>query len=153
MLWTCSQCGKQLEISDEQLTENGGVVVCPQCLTTTTLPGYSIRQSSNQQPSQPQQQTNDMPQRPRTITFDDSPAPHRTATPPPYNPPRRPATPPPMPPQQQPRQTTPRPGKKKSSKSKKSNTTMSSMGCMWRSIVFTIALLALYILVGMLLNG
>ena len=38
MRWTCPKCGKKLEISNEQLIANDGVIVCPQCLLQAHQP-------------------------------------------------------------------------------------------------------------------
>ena len=38
MRWTCPKCGKKLDISNEQLIANDGVIVCPQCLLQAHQP-------------------------------------------------------------------------------------------------------------------
>ena len=38
MRWTCPKCGKKLEVSNEQLIANDGVIVCPQCLLQARQP-------------------------------------------------------------------------------------------------------------------
>lgn len=38
MRWTCPKCGKKLDISNEQLIANDGVIVCPQCLLQARQP-------------------------------------------------------------------------------------------------------------------
>ena len=38
MRWTCPKCGKKLEVSNEQLIANDGVIVCPQCLLQAHQP-------------------------------------------------------------------------------------------------------------------
>ena len=43
MRGTCPKCGKKLEISNEQLVSNDGVIVCPQCLLQARQPVPTAR--------------------------------------------------------------------------------------------------------------
>lgn len=147
MRWTCPKCGKKLEISDEQLVANDGVIVCPQCLLQAhqPLPARSARSARRQQ----------------DIDF---------STPPEYHP----ATPPPHKTRMKQANTsyrytglsgnndnTSRPNtkrkttsKKKTKKKKKKNSDgMSALGCLGRTIVFTLVLFAAYVFFGLLLEA
>ena len=153
MRWTCPKCGKKLEISNEQLIANDGVIVCPQCLLQARQPVPKARVT------------------PRTDKTD-SPAPKRqerinfeTETPPQ----RQQATPPPH--KQRMKQattsyrytglsgdssntTTPKKTtRKKKSKKKKASDGMSAWGCMGRTIIFTLVLFAAYVFFGLLLQA
>ena len=46
MRWTCPKCGKKLEISNERLIANDGVIVCPQCLLQAQQPIPKARATS-----------------------------------------------------------------------------------------------------------
>ena len=145
MRWTCPKCGKKLDISNEQLIANEGVIVCPQCLLQAHQP----------MPARPAQQ----PKRQENIDF---------STPPEYTHP----TPPPHKTRMKQANTsyrytgltgndgnnTSRPtnkkkstGKKKSKKKKKDG--MSALGCLGRTIVFTLVLFAAYVFFGLLLEA
>ena len=76
MRWTCPKCGKKLDISNEQLIANDGVIVCPQCLLQAHQPipkaRVTARQDKNPTVSKRKPQ--------QTINFD-------SETPPEYKPP------------------------------------------------------------------
>jgi len=154
MRWTCPKCGKKLEISNERLIANDGIIVCPQCLLQARQPIPKTRVSTrrDEQPAIP-------PKRPRQdISFDSS-------TPPEYHP----TTPPPHQPRMKQASTsyrytgltgdseTPKKrttGKKKSSKKKKQQGNgMTAWGCLGRTIVFTLVLFATYVFFGLLLEA
>ena len=133
MRWTCPKCGKKLEVSNEQLIANDGVIVCPQ------------------PPKRSQQ----------SISFE-------TDTPPEYHPS---TTPPPHKTRMKQASTSYRytglsgngnntstptrksTGKKKSKKKKKQSDGMSALGCMGRTIIFTLVLFAAYVFFGLLLDA
>ena len=153
MRWTCPKCGKKLEISNEQLIANDGVIVCPQCLLQAQQPIPKARIATR----------DDKPaKRPKTeISFESN-------TPPEYHP----NTPPPHKTRMKQAKTSYRytglkgndgntqspatkkktTGKKKSKKKKKSKE-LSGWGCMGRTIVFTLVLFAAYVFFGLLLEA
>lgn len=157
MRWTCPKCGKKLEISNEQLIANDGVIVCPQCLLQAHQPVpkalVTTREDKPAKPPKRQQQN---------ISFD-------SKTPPEY----KPMTPPPHKTRmkqaktsyrytglsgnsdtgtQQPATRKKSSGKKKSKKKKKQNG-LSGWGCLGRTIVFTLILFAAYVFFGLLLES
>ena len=159
MRWTCPKCGKKLEISDEQLIANDGIIVCPQCLLQDHQPipkaRISPRRTEDEPPATPKRRQQ------QSINFDNE-------TPPEY----KPTTPPPHKTSMKQAKTsyrytglsgnsdtgTPHPstpkkpsGKKKSKKKKKSG--MSGWGCFGRTIVFTLILFAAYVFFGLLLDA
>lgn len=159
MRWTCPKCGKKLEISNEQLIANDGVIVCPQCLLQSHLPipkaRVTSRQSKDQAPPKRRQ---------HSISFDSETPPEYKAntTPPPHKTRMKQAT-------TSYRYTgltgnngngTKRPaatkskstGKKKSQK-KEQDSGMSGWGCLGRTIVFTLVLFAAYVFFGLLLEA
>ncbi len=152
MRWTCPKCGKKLEVSNEQLIANDGVIICPQCLLQAHQPIPKARVSTRSSSAKPATQR----QAPESINFD---------TPPEY----KPNTPPPHKPRMKQASTsyrytglsgsntsnTPKrksSGKKKSKK-KKNNEGMSAWGCLGRTIVFTLLLFAAYVFFGLLLDA
>ena len=154
MRWTCPKCGKKMDISDEQLIANDGVVVCPQCLLQARQPvpkaTVTPRTDKPKATSRRQQQT---------ISFN-------TDTPPEYKPSA--PTPPPHKTRMKPASTsyrytgltggdntTPKrkPSGKKKSKKKKKQQSMSGWGCLGRTIVFTLVLFAAYVFFGLLLDA
>jgi len=161
MNWKCPNCGKRLEFSTEQLVETRGVVVCPQCLSSEQVPGYDApqakRNSPSSQPSRPPQQPALAPSSSLQSKVN-TPPPHKSR---------------PTPPQHRSRvinftgdtgsstreATQPRPkksgGKKKKAKSsgKGCLAPKSSLGCLWRSVVYTLLLLIVYIIFGLLMQG
>ena len=157
MNWTCPNCGKRLEFSTDQLVETRGVVVCPQCLSSDQLPGYDAPRVKRKSPSsQPSKQRSSS--QPSSLSKVNTPPPHKSR---------------PTPPQHRSRvinftsdkgsssgdTTQPRPkksgGKKKKAKSSSKGclAPKSSMGCLWRSVVYTLILLIVYIIFGLLLQG
>ena len=155
MRWTCPKCGKKLEVSNEQLIANDGIIVCPQCLLQAHQPIPKARISARDDKpasSQPRR-------RQATIDFETS------ETPPEYHP----TTPPPHKTRMKQASTSYRytglsgnststttkrksTGKKKSKK-KKSSDGMSAWGCLGRTIVFTLILFAAYVFFGLLLDA
>lgn len=150
MQWKCLNCGKRVELSDEQLTETRGVVVCPQCLSSDKVRGY------------------DTPRPKPTLKPQESPKPRQKApamtTPPPH---KSPPTPPPHrakisfsdkssstdAPPAKPKKSS---GKKKKKGKKSSSGSLapkSTLGCLWRSVVYTLLFLIIYIIFGVLLQG
>lgn len=155
MRWTCPKCGKKLDISNEQLIANDGVIVCPQCLLQAHQPIPKARvtpRTSKTDPPAPTQRRQD------TISFETEVPPQRQqSTPPPHKTRMKQATTsyrytglssdsgnstPPK------RKT----GKKKSKKKNKSDG-MSALGCMGRTIIFTLVLFAAYVFFGLLLEA
>ena len=155
MRWTCPKCGKKLEISNEQLIANDGVIVCPQCLLQAHQPIPKARVTAREEkPAKPvkREQTN--------IDFE-------STTPPEY----RPTTPPPHKTRMKQAKTSyrytglsgsdgnnARPSTKKKttgkkSKKKKKSDGMSGWGCLGRTIVFTLVLFAAYVFFGLLLEA
>ena len=138
MRWTCPKCGKKLDISNEQLIANDGVIVCPQCLLQARQPIPKARVAARA----------DSPAAPpphKTSPASSSPPPHRTRM----------------------KQATTsykytgiggntgtakKKTTKKKSKKKKQNG-MRAWGCMGRSIIFTLLLFAAYVFVGLLLES
>ena len=148
MRWTCPKCGKKLDVSNEQLIANDGVIVCPQCLLQARQPIPKARVTARNGTSTDQQH-----QQP-DINFD-------TDTPPEY----KPSTPPPRKRMKQAstsyRYTGPggssnntkKKTTKKKSKKKKQSQGMSAWGCLGRTIVFTLVLFAAYVFFGLLLEA
>ena len=155
MRWTCPKCGKKLEISNEQLIANDGVIVCPQCLLQARQPVPKARVTPRTTKTDPPASSK---RRQENISFDTETPPQRQqTTPPPHRPRMKQAT-------TSYRytglsgdsnnSTTPRrnSGKKKSKK-KKASDGMSAWGCMGRTIVFTLVLFAAYVFFGLLLEA
>lgn len=151
MRWTCPKCGKKLEISNEQLIANDGVIVCPQCLLQARQPVPKTRVTPRSD------KTADTPKRGKeNINFD---------TPPEY----KPTTTPPHKPRMKQASTSYRytglgsnnngntakkkNTTKKKSKKKKKQQGMSAWGCLGRTIVFTLVLFAAYVFFGLLLEA
>ena len=150
MRWTCPKCGKKLDISNERLIANDGVIVCPQCLLQARQPIPKARESARaDKPAVQRKQA-------ESINF---------VTPPEY----KASTPPPHKPRMKQASTSYRytglsgdttsngpkrktSGKKKSNKKKQSQG-MSALGCLGRTIVFTLVLFAAYVFFGMLLEA
>ena len=146
MRWTCPKCGKKLEISNEQLISNDGVIVCPQCLLQARQPVPTARVAAR---------------------YDEVDA---ATTPPPRKSSNSETTPPPHKPRMKQAKTSYRytglsgdssssstPKKKntakKKSKKKKQNQGMSAWGCLGRTIIFTLVLFAAYVFFGLLLES
>lgn len=153
MRWTCPKCGKKLDVSNEQLIANDGVIVCPQCLLQAhqPIPKARITERTAEPGPAPRRKSSE------TIDFD---------TPPEY----KPSTPPPHKPRMKQASTsyrytgmsgnnssssTPKrkPSSKKKSKKKKNSEGMSAWGCMGRTIIFTLVLFAAYVFFGLLLDA
>ena len=152
MNWKCPNCGKRVEFSTEQLNETRGVVVCPQCLSSDKVPGYDLPKPQRKPHATTASSS-------VTASSSTTQQPHMS-TPPPRK--SRPTPPPhrtkisfadqPSSPQSQPSKPKKSSGKKKNTR-KTSGSTISSLGCLWRSIVYTLILLILYIVFGLLLQG
>ena len=150
MRWTCPKCGKKLDISNERLIANDGVIVCPQCLLQARQPIPKARESARSDKPAVQRKPAE------SITFDTPPE-YKASTPPPHKPRMKQAstsyrytglsgdtT------SNGPKRKTS--GKKKSNKKKQSQG-MSALGCLGRTIVFTLVLFAAYVFFGMLLEA
>ena len=156
MLWTCPKCGKKLRISDEQLIANDGLIVCPQCLLQAHQPIPKARVSAR---GDNLSTTSKRPQ--SSINFDmETPPAYRPAT----------TTPPPYKKRMKQASTSYRytgltgansgttaekknTGKKRTKKKKKQGDGMSPLGCVGRSIVFTLVLFAAYVFFGLLIDA
>ena len=150
MRWTCPKCGKKLDISNERLIANDGVIVCPQCLLQARQPIPKAREGARaDKPAVQRKQA-------ESINFDTPPE-YKASTPPPHKPRMKQAstsyrytglsgdtT------SNGPKRKTS--GKKKSNKKKQSQG-MSALGCLGRTIVFTLVLFAAYVFFGMLLEA
>ena len=149
MRWTCPKCGKKLDISNERLIANDGVIVCPQCLLQARQPIPKARVVSRADKPAAQRKPAE------SINFD---------TPPEY----KPSTPPPHKPRMKQASTSYRytglsgnqsapkkeqPSGKKKSNKKKPSEGMSAWGCLGRTIVFTLVLFAAYVFFGLLLEA
>ena len=161
MRWTCPKCGKKLDISNEQLIANDGVIVCPQCLLQAYQPIPKARITAREDKEKPRT-TAPRRKTQQSISFESN-------TPPEY----KPSTPPPHKTRMKQATTSYRytglsgsndtgtqrtaakrktTGKKKSKK-KKPGQGMSAWGCMGRTIVFTLVLFAAYVFFGLLLEA
>ena len=149
MRWTCPKCGKKLDISNERLIANDGVIVCPQCLLQARQPIPKARVVSRADKPAAQRKPAE------SINFD---------TPPEY----KPSTPPPHKPRMKQASTSYRytglsgnqsapkkkqPSGKKKSNKKKLSEGMCAWGCLGRTIVFTLVLFAAYVFFGLLLEA
>ena len=142
MRWTCPKCGKKLDISNEQLIANDGVIVCPQCLLQARQPIPKKRSTST---TASEESSTVPPPRKSGST---------TSTPPPHNTRMKQAS-------TSFRYTGPgsgtndttkkKPAKKKSKKKKQAG--MSAWGCFVKSVVFTLILFAAYVFFGLLLES
>lgn len=141
MRWTCPKCGKKLEISNKQLIDRDGLIVCPQCLLQARQP-LPKSSSADEPPAYEAKQGPTPPER------------KRTATPPPYKSRMKSsitsssnsAT---SNVSVAPRKTV---GKKKSRKKGK-NDGMSAWGCLARTVIITLLLFAAYVFFGLLLDA
>ena len=148
MRWTCPKCGKKLDISNEQLIANDGVIVCPQCLLQSRQPIPNARvaarldeaastpppRSSSKKTSTPPPHRSSMKQARTSYRYTGLSGTSSTS-----GSSSRPATR---------RKTT-----KKKSKKKKNADGMSAWGCLGRTVVFTLVLFALYVFFGLLLEA
>ena len=140
MRWTCPKCGKKLDISNEQLIANDGVIVCPQCLLQARQPIPKKRSTTASGDSS----TAPPPRKVSQAT--NTPPPHKTrmkqaSTSYRYTGPGSGSN-----------STTKKKSTKKKSKKKKQDG-MSAWGCFGKSIVFTLVLFALYVFFGLLLES
>lgn len=146
MRWTCPKCGKKLDISNEQLVANDGVIVCPQCLLQARQPVPTARVAARLDKAAAESTP---PPRPSTS---------KTSSPPPHKPRMKQA-------RTSYRYTgisgsadgTNRPANRKKSSTRKSKKKkrqdMSAWGCLGRTVVFTLVLFALYVFFGLLLEA
>lgn len=140
MKFACPKCGRQITVTNSELVALKGTIVCPQCLTATTVP--------YKKPSSPA-----------------TPPPRRTAAKP-YSspPPRRSAQSKPVINfsdsggygYSSNSNRNSRPARKPTKSSKPSRTSsllaVSSFGCFWRSVAFTAVLFVIYVLFGKLIE-
>ena len=159
MRWTCPKCGKKLEISNEQLIANDGVIVCPQCLLQAHQPIPKARITPRNDKTDSPMSTTQSSRKQDPISFDTETPPQRQQqTPPPHKTRMKPATTSyrytGLSGDSNVNSTTPKkkPGKKKSKKKKKSDG-ISALGCMGRTILFTLILFAAYVFFGLILEG
>ena len=135
MRWTCPKCGKKLEISDEQLIANDGVVVCPQCLLQARQPMPKTRSTASTTSEPPAQRQNTPP--PHHTRMKQASTTYRytgiggSTT---NNTPKKKTT-------------------KKKSRKKKQDQGMSALGCLGRTVIFTLVLFAAYVFFGLLLEA
>lgn len=136
-----------MEFSTEQLRETRGVVVCPQCLSSDKVPGYEApsKPAAKRQEARVKKQEAPAMTTPPAHKSRPTPPPHRSKVASSEKPSSRSDTPP------------VKPKKKKKSKKSSSSTGFlapkSALGCLWRSVVYTLLLLIIYIIFGMLLQG
>ena len=159
MRWTCPKCGKKLDVSNEQLIANDGVIVCPQCLLQAHQPIPKARITRREDSQAPATRRKSQ----QSISFENSSPPeYKSSTPPPHKPRMKQATtsyrytgltgstdnst-------KQPATTKKKTTGKKKSKNKKQNAGMSAWGCMGRTIAFTLILFAAYVFFGLLLEA
>ena len=141
MRWTCPKCGKKLDISNEQLVANDGVIICPQCLLQARQPVPTARVAARYDEVSKSRKT---------------PPPHRSGSNTSASNQQR----------MKPAKTSYRytgvssnngtvkkKNTKKKSKKKKGNDGMSALGCLGRTVVFTIVLFAAYVIFGLLLES
>lgn len=153
MRWTCPKCGKKLDVSNEQLIANDGVIVCPQCLLQAHQPIPKARITERTAEPEP------APRRKSSETIDfDTPPEYKPSTPPPHKPRMKQASTSyrytGMSGNNSSSSTTKRkPSSKKKSKKKKNSEGMSAWGCMGRTIIFTLVLFAAYVFFGLLLDA
>ena len=152
MRWTCPKCGKKLDVSNEQLIANDGVIVCPQCLLQARqpIPQKRVTTSVNTSSTPPPRKSNQV---------ENTPPPHKTrmkqaSTSYRYTGPGSGSN----------GTTKKRPVKKKSKKKKqagpvkkkskkKKQAGMSAWGCFGKSVIFTLILFAAYVFFGLLLES
>ena len=139
MRWTCPKCGKKLDVSNEQLIANDGVIVCPQCLLQARqpIPQKRVTSSMNTSSTPPPRKSNQV---------ENTPPPHKTrmkqaSTSYRYTGPGSGSN----------GTTKKRPVKKKSKKKKQAG--MSAWGCFGKSVIFTLILFAAYVFFGLLLES
>lgn len=139
MRWTCPKCGKKLDVSNEQLIANDGVIVCPQCLLQARqpIPPKRVTTSMNTSSTPPPRKSNQV---------ENTPPPHKTrmkqaSTSYRYTGPGSGSN----------GTTKKRPVKKKSKKKKQAG--MSAWGCFGKSVIFTLILFAAYVFFGLLLES
>ena len=143
MRWTCPKCGKKLDISNEQLIANDGVIICPQCLLQAHQPIPTARVAAKYDqadaattPPKRTQSTTPPQHKPRMKQAKTS---YRYTGIGGSNSATRPAA----------KKNT----SKKKSKKKKENQEMSAWGCLGRTVVFTLILFAVYVFFGLLLEA
>ena len=139
MRWTCPKCGKKLDVSNEQLIANDGMIVCPQCLLQARqpIPQKRVTTSVNTSSTPPPRKSNQV---------ENTPPPHKTrmkqaSTSYRYTGPGSGSN----------GTTKKRPVKKKSKKKKQAG--MSAWGCFGKSVIFTLILFAAYVFFGLLLES
>lgn len=137
MKFVCPKCGRQITVTNSELVALKGTIVCPQCLTATTVP-YKKPSSPATPPPRRTAATpySSPPPRRRTqskpvINFSDSGYGYSS-------------------------NRNSRPARKPTKSSKPSRTSsllaVSSFGCFWRSVAFTAVLFVIYVLFGKLIE-
>lgn len=143
MDWTCKKCGKTLEVSEEQLHEMQGVVICPQCLGSERVPGYRHKASTTSSGSSASNNDSYVSRRSNTSPVKSSPPPYRKKT----NKVEKTSTPAPS------TRIATTPKKKKKKRNKRGPLAPhSSLGCLWRAVLYTILLLGLVTAIGFILD-
>jgi hypothetical protein len=143
MDWTCKKCGKTLEVSEEQLDEMQGVVICPQCLGSERVPGYRHK-TATAVSNRSSDDNSTRPLKSSTPPAKPSPPPYRKKT----NQVEKVSTPAPS----TRTATTPKKKKKKKRNKRGPLAPHTSLGCMWRSVIYTLILLAIATVVGFILD-
>ena len=144
MRWTCPKCGKKLDISNEQLIANDGVIVCPQCLLQARQPIPKKQYAS----TTADEESSSTPPPRKSGSTASTPPPHKTrmkqaSTSYRYTGPGGSST--------TTSATKKKSGKKKTKKKKQAG--MSGWGCFGKSVVFTLVLFAAYVFFGLLLES
>jgi len=145
MRWTCPKCGKKLEISNEQLLAQDGVIVCPQCLQQAQQPLPRVRLRAKEEVSQSSGSATPPPHRQRASS---SATTSSGSRPPAYHARTNSGTSSNV----NTGRSTRSSGSKKKRKQKRKSRGMSAWGCLWRSVAITLLLMAAYVFVGMLLQ-
>ncbi|MBO7609274.1 MAG: hypothetical protein J6S96_03610 [Muribaculaceae bacterium] len=142
MDWICKKCGKTLEVSEEQLYEMQGVVICPQCLGSDLVPGYR-RKSTTKTANQSSSNSRAISRQPSTTSTKPTPPTYRKKT----NQVERTST------ATSPRTAVATPKKKKKKRKKRGALAPnSSWGCLWRSVLYTLIFLLIITIIGLSLD-
>ena len=139
MNWTCPNCGKRVALSQEQLAETRGVVVCPQCLSSDKVKGFDTPTKAKQSAAARTRAATPPPRKPRL-----APPPHKTSAPAAAPTDTGSAS-----------RSAGKPVRKKKKKPAQQGCLqpMSATGCLWRTVLLTLLLLLAYVVVGFLLQG
>lgn len=148
MRWTCPKCGKKLDISNKQLIANDGVIICPQCLLQARQPIPKTRVSANEDETRPPKHQTRSNSGGRSYQQQDAPPPHKTRMKQTSTPNRYTGSNDKSVGSNTRKKTS---GKKKSKKKKQEG--MTAMGCLGRTVIFTLVLFAAYVFFGLLLES